>query len=832
MNVEINYTIEEIASICNATWIQKNKSLNSPAWLSLDSRKLLYPRQTLFVALKTSHRNAKVFVDSLYKMGVRNFILDNSNASTKGLEDANVLLVEDPLLALQQLAAHHRQRFPALNVIGVTGSNGKTVVKEWLYHLLAAEYNVIRSPKSFNSQVGVPLSVLAIRPQHELAIIEAGISTRGEMERLEKIIKPGIGILTNIGNAHDAGFRNRREKAAEKLKLFSQSRMLVLQSGISVIHTAVDILKKNNSRLQVFDWGGLPEGKVRILSVKSSDDNTVIKARHKRKRIEISIPFTDKASIENALQCLSLLVLLGKLSPAVLARFNTLFPVAMRLEMKAGIRNSVIINDSYSNDLYSLNMALDLLLQQKKQKRIVILSDIAGSALPASELYQKLASLLIEKKVDHLIGIGPSLYTHQSLFSALAQFNFYKSTGDFTAALHHYDFYEAAILVKGARYFEFEKITVLLEQKVHQTILSINTTALAHNLRKYKEYLSPHTKIMAVVKAFAYGSGSAQVAAVLEYNKADHLAVAYTDEAVDLRQAGITLPIMVMNVDSSTFHLLIQHNLEPEIFSFGILDEWLQFLSATKTNAYPIHLKLDTGMHRLGFMENEIKKLGTILSGNRHVKVKSVFSHLVASDDPMQDDFTRQQYNSFVHSCESLEKSLGYGFIKHIANTAAVSRLPHMQLDMIRTGIGLYGVDTNKKMQNELRNVCQLTTSISQIKKLRAGESVGYGRHAILKKDSTIATVRIGYADGYPRSLGNGVGHMLIQNTLVTVIGNICMDMTMVDVSALKNVKEGDPVMVFGDTLSVQQVATWAQTISYEILAGISQRVKRTYVEE
>lgn len=835
MNVKINYNFEEIASICKGKWINKNCSIPAPDYLSLDSRKITYPESTVFFAVKNKHQNANLFIENLYKRGVKNFVTDDENLNASQFALANILLVNNSIDALQKLAIHHRDQFikTELKVIGITGSNGKTIVKEWLNQLLENEFSIARSPKSFNSQIGVPLSVLNINSKNNLGIFEAGISLPGEMKKLEKIIKPTIGIFTNIGNAHDEGFKNRKQKINEKLLLFQHSSFLIFCADDADLSEQVKVFQQKNKQLEIFSWGRNNENNLQIKEITKTDFSSHVEGIYKRKKYSIIIPFTDDASIQNAVHCWSLLFLLNKNNQEILSRFNSLYPIAMRLELKQGINHCHIINDSYSNDLYSLQIALDFLNQQKQHpNHAVILSDILQSGLDRKKLYADVSSLLLQKNIDHFIGIGPDIFSQQDEFSFLKNKMFFKSTGDFLDNLFLSDFHDETILIKGARQFEFEKISHVLEQKVHQTVLSINLNSIAYNLKKYKEKLNRDTKIMAMVKAFGYGSGSYEIASVLEFNKVDYLAVAYADEGIELRKAGISLPIMVMNIDNSTFDSIVNYNLEPEIFSFQLLHDFTSFLKKSEVQNYPVHLKIDTGMHRLGFMQNEISSLCEKITSTLFIKVKSVFSHLAASEDPAQDDFTLLQYHLFNKCCDQIEKALGYSFDKHIDNTSGISRHPDMQMNMVRLGIGLYGIDGNKKMQKNLKNVSTLTTTISQIKKIEAGETIGYGRMGKVVKNSIIAIVRIGYADGYSRRLGNGIGKMLVKNKLVPVIGNVCMDMTILDVTGIKDLKEEDEVVVFGEALSLQLLASWAETIPYEIMTGISQRVKRIYFQE
>lgn len=801
--------------------------------LLLDSRKLLFPSSSLFFSLPGSRRSGNIFIDELYKSGVRNFVVDSSFVfKNNSFATANIIVVDNILRALQQLAAYHRGQFD-LPVIAVTGSNGKTIVKEWLYQLLHNDFNIVRSPKSYNSQIGVPLSVWQITQQHTLGIFEAGISMPEEMKPLEKMIQPSAGIFTNIGEAHNEGFADTKQKIIEKLLLFKNCSILIYNKDSITPYIDVEANKALfNSTIQFFSWSKKGDATLLITGVQQHATYSTIQAVYKNTAVEISIPFIDNASVENAITCWCYLLYTGFTSAAIADKIKQLAPVEMRLELKEGNNNCSIINDSYSADINSLTIALDFLSQQQQHpKRTIILSDILQSGKNSEDLYKDIAAILQQKNIDRLIGVGPEISSRQHIFTNIAAKNFYLSTDDLINDFNSLHFENENILLKGARVFEFEKISHLLEMKAHQTVLEINLNAIAHNLQQYQKQLQPNVKVMAMVKAFSYGSGSFEIANLLQFQKVDYLAVAYTDEGVTLRRAGITLPIMVMNAEKNTFGLLVQHNLEPEIFSFSILNEFKNYLSNTGLQYYPVHIKLDTGMHRLGFVHDEITGLCNHLIADNLVKVKSVFSHLAASDNPGLDVFTKEQAAKFSAGCKLLEAALKHDFLKHIGNTAAIHRHKNLQLDMVRLGIGLYGIDGDTTMQQKLLNVSTLKTTVAQIKTVHAGETVGYSRSGLAVKDTVIATVRIGYADGYPRSLGNGKGQMLVNNIPVPVIGNICMDMTMLDITGV-DVKEGDEVIVFGKNLPVTTLAQWSGTISYEILAGISQRVKRVYFEE
>jgi Alr-MurF fusion protein len=819
------YTISSIATIIKANYLQKGND-DIIEHLLIDSRKLLFPSTSLFFAISTSHRNANDFIQELYDKGVRNFVVDNNYVQNDNLVATNILVVQDVIQALQGIAAHHRYQF-TYPVIGITGSNGKTIVKEWLYQLLQNNYNIVRSPKSYNSQIGVPLSVWQMSAANTLAIFEAGISMPNEMDKLQKIIQPTIGIFTSIGDAHSEGFEDVAQKIEEKSKLFlSCNEIIYCKDNVGVANA----IESKCNTCHLFSWSKKDEATLSITAIQIQHYNTVIKANYQNRKVSISVPFTNDAAIENAITCWCVLLHLGVVDEVVSEKMMQLRSVEMRLELKQGINNCSVINDSYSADINSLTIALDFLQQQQQhQKRTVILSDILQSGKKSAELYAEVAAILQQKNINRFIGIGTEISKNKDAFKPIVDAQFFTSTNDFKQNFPTLHFNSETILLKGARVFEFEQLSHLLEQKLHQTILEINLNALTHNLKVYKQQLNEGVKLMAMVKAFSYGSGGFEIANVLQFNKVDYLAVAYADEGVELRKAGITLPIMVMNAEEATFDVLVQYNLEPELYSFTIFDGFENYLQQNGVNNYPVHLKIDTGMKRLGFELNEIQTLCTKITESSTFKIQTVFSHLAASDAAEHDDFTQQQANIFNEACNILQLSIPYPFIKHIANTGAIHRHKNLQYNMVRLGIGLYGVDS--VLQQQLKNVTTLKTTISQIKKIKKGESVGYSRKGITNTDATIATVRIGYADGYPRALSNGKGSMLVNGKLAPVIGNVCMDMTMLDITNIE-AKEGDAVIVFGETLPVNNLAQKADTIAYEILTGISQRVKRVYFEE
>ncbi len=833
------YNAESISKVLKGELLQQTGNPEIEHIL-LDSRKLIFPESSLFIPLVSSRRNAHQYIQELYEKGVSNFVVSEPVPEGK-YPKANIILVKDTMQALHALVAYHRQQYH-IPVIGITGSNGKTIVKEWLYQLLEKDYNIIRSPKSYNSQIGVPLSVWPMKAEHQLAIFEAGISQPGEMEHLEKIIRPNIGIFTNIGEAHNEGFLNIRQKINEKLVLFSKSELLIyckdylaLNECVLNFHNLVGKKDNHEGGLQLFTWSRKTEADLRIISVDKSEHHSRIDALYQTVPIHINIPFVDEGSVENAIHCWALMLHLGMEHSVIQQRMDQLGNIAMRLELKQGINNCSVINDSYNSDLGSLAIALEFLQQQQQHPtRTVILSDILQSGKSDASLYEEVASLLQQKGISKVIGIGKNISREKKCFQQITglKSSFFLTTEEFIQQFNQQDFQHETILLKGARIFEFERIGKLLEQKVHQTILEINLSAVTHNIKQYQSLLKPGTKLMAMVKAFSYGSGSFEIANLLQFHGVDYLAVAYADEGVELRRTGITMPIMVMNPEPSSFDAILQWNLEPEIYSLHLLKQFEEEVQLAGKTAFPVHIKLDTGMHRLGFEKKDIPELARLLSDNIYLKVNSVFSHLAASEDPAMDGFTKQQGQSFFEMSHELQKALGYTVIRHISNSAAIERHPDLQLDMVRLGIGMYGIDSADKMQDQLRPASTLKTTVAQVKHLVTGDTVGYGAKWVAKGPSVTATVRIGYADGYPRRLSNGKGKMLVRGQLAPVAGVVAMDMLMLDVTHIPDVTEGDEVIVFGNELPVQQVSAWADTIPYEILTGISQRVKRVYFEE
>ena len=798
-----------------ATFIGNNANLAVDT-IAIDSRSLQNGPQTLFFALVGANNDAHQYIKDLIATGVQNFVVTHIPEECEG--KANFFVVENTLAALQQFAANYRSLFN-FPIIGLTGSNGKTIVKEWLNFLLSPDYNVIRSPKSYNSQIGVPLSVISINEKHNLGIFEAGISTRSEMDKLQEIVKPTIGILTNIGTAHDEGFVSTEEKITEKLKLFKHAEVLIYHKN-KIIDIVVD------PKTKLFSWSFNDKSASVFVSKKSVLENTVLNIEFGQEHFEIKIPFQDEASVENAITCLMVLLYFKYDEKTIQNRMELLYPVEMRLKVKNGINNCSIIDDSYSSDFQSLKIALDFLESQKQyKKKTVILSDIFQSGLSNDELYTKVSQLIVSNKIDRVIGIGETISAFEKKFANCIT---YRNTAEFISKFDDLNFANETILIKGARTFQFEEIVSLLEEKTHETVLEINLNAISYNLNFFKSKLKPNVKIMVMVKAFGYGNGGFEIAKLLEHHKVDYLGVAFADEGISLKSAGIHLPIMVLNPETTSFPAIIQHQLEPEIYSLKGLHAFLKIAQQKNLNQFPIHIKLDTGMHRLGFEDNTIDDLIATLKGNQTVKVKSILSHMATSDDLEFKDFANAQIALFEKLSSKLMSELQIKPLRHILNTSGISNYPDSQYDMARLGIGLYGVSNDAEEQKQLENVGTLKSVISQIRSISAGESVGYGRRFIAVKPTKIATIPIGYADGISRGWGNGLGFVMVKNTKAYIVGSICMDMLMVDVTEIE-CSEGDQVIIFGECPTVSFIAEKLNTIPYEILTSVSQRVKRVF---
>ncbi len=837
--------------------------------LITDSRQVINPQQTLFFALKGTHHDGHKYIKELHEKGVRNFVVEKYFVNTEifaALNDdenggqTTFISTENTLIALQLLVSFHRRQF-RLPVIAITGSNGKTIIKEWLAQLLETRYQVVKSPKSYNSQLGVPLSVWQMTDKHEIAIFEAGISRPNEMQKLQQIIRPTVGIFTNIGTAHDEGFENRKSKIQEKLQLFNEAEILIYCSDHQQIDEEIDYFVQKNPKVMPFSWGFSPLANLRITAEITDKNNKQVSLDFKNQSYSLIIPFIDNAFTENCLHCIALLLCLGFEMKEIEKLIMLLKPVAMRLEIKNGINNCLLIDDTYNNDLAGLTVALNFLEQNKqKPKTTVIISDMLESGLSADELYPKIAYLLENQQIDKVIGIGKEIRFYADEFVQKEKY-FFETVQDFvnnftemtqmTVKMTSFEkmssllsFNNENILIKGARSFHFEQIVKELQQKIHGTRLEINLEALTHNLKFYRSLLPQHTKIMVMVKAFAYGSGSFEVAKLLQYQKVDYLAVAYTDEGIALRQNGITLPIMVMNPSQDSFEKLLRYDLEPEIYSKTTLTSIIAVANLQKIK---IHLKLDTGMHRLGFEEDDLVFLIENLKANKNIVIQTIFTHLAGADGNEFDNFSHQQMQKFSFMADEIEKELdylAYSPIHHACNSPAIVRFQDILngeekiegispkiSDMVRLGIGLYGVEVNGWLQEKLRPIGTLKTVISQIKHIKAGETVGYSRKGKAETDITTATIAIGYADGFSRKLGNGNAKVLINGHLAPIIGNICMDMCMVDMTNI-SANEGDEVIIFGEEPSIFDLAQQAGTIPYEILTAVGERVKRVFLSE
>lgn len=824
----MQYSIREIRNI-----LQNKQAVIKDYQISIlltDSRIVSQPAESLFFALETKNGDGHKYVEELYKAGVRCFVVKKIEDKWQKYNDANFIIVKDTLAALQKLASAHRARFN-IPIIGITGSNGKTIVKEWLYQLLRDDYSLALSPRSFNSQLGVPLSVWQINENTTLGIFEAGISEPEEMSKLEAVIEPTIGIFTNIGQAHQEGFKSMKQKCLEKLDLFIHSDIIICEEENELIEECMEIACLSQKR---FTWSRKRSEKspVHINKIEQKATNTKIQFAVLGLESEIEIPFTDTASIENAIHVLTTAIYLRLSQKTLVSKMKTLEPVAMRLDVRDGINNCTIINDTYNSDLNSLTLALNFLSERatnKSLKKTLILSDIHQSGIPSNELYLLTAKLLASKDIDYFVGIGPEISQHKHLFKKIKA-DFYVDADSFIKSDSLDELKDMCILLKGVRSFHFDSISKELEIKKHETILEVNLNAIIHNFQHLKKNLDPKTKVICMLKADGYGAGSAEIAKTLQYHNADYIAVALSEEGITLRKDGIKIPIIVLNSEVGGFLELYDNYLEPEVYSIRHLRSFIEEARAIGTNKYAIHIKLDTGMHRLGFYEENIPEMIALLKKQPCLKVASVFSHLAASDNPEYDDFTRNQIELFKRLSTEIEKQLGYKVKKHILNSAGIERFPEAQFDMVRLGISLYGISASGI--EGLKNVHTLKTTILQIKEVKAAETVGYNRNGKLSSDRKIAIIRIGYGDGLDRMLGNGTGEVFVQGQLAPYIGNICMDLSMIDITNIPDVREGDCVEVLGPNIPVTELANKIGTIPYEILTNISTRVKQVYYKE
>lgn len=810
------YEIKELAEIISAE-ITGNP-IGKIEEIYFDSRTIYQPNHAVFFAFSDNK-----YTSDAYKKGIRIFVV----AQTEEIfEDAVYLKVPSPLKALQEWAKSHRKNFN-IPIIGITGSNGKTIVKEWLNQLLWKDFSIVRSPKSYNSQIGVPLSVLQMKAENSLGIFEAGISKPGEMEILQEIIRPEIGILTHISSAHLENFSSKEKIIREKIKLFQNSEIIIYNSDNALVER---ILKEIYSEKKFFTFGKKSDSTLQLISTQEVSKGTEIRIKYQSKEYSFQIPFQDEASIENILTVLTVIAALELDLTDYLPLTSHVLPIEMRLEIKEAIRDSVVINDSFNSDLHSVKVALDVLAQQAFPRKSLVLTDVLQSSLDKDELYQKVADLVNSHQIDDLVLIGEFIPKYKNLFQTAART--FENTDEFLKEISIQNVHNEAILLKGARPFQLEKISAFLEKKSHDTVLEINLKALVDNVNFFKSKLRPETKIMAMIKANSYGTGSFEIAQTLEHQKIDYLGAAYADEGVELRKAGITLPIMVMNPEQSSYSSIIDFKLEPEIYSSRVLDLFVQTLKEKSiTEAYPIHLKIDSGMNRLGFRAEQIEELIQKLKSEKSLVVKSIFTHLATADMPEEKDFAQEQLRIFDEIYDKISVELNIKPVKHALNSPGIIHFPEHQYDAVRLGIGMYGISDDEETQKQLKNVVTFKTVISRISEIEAGETVSYGRRFKAERKTRIATLPVGYADGIRRSLGNGVGSVNVHGKLVPIVGTVCMDMLMLDVTDCP-CKEGDEVIIFGENPSISEIAEQMATIPYEVLTSISSRVKRVYYRE
>ena len=822
----MKYSILEIAEILGADASHLHET--SIDTLLTDSRTLTYPERSLFFAIHTDSNDGHRYVHQLYEKGVRNFVVEKIPDSVT-TDEANFIVVANTTKALQTLASYHRHRFN-IPVIGVTGSRGKTQVKEWLYQLLRDDYNIVRSPRSYNSQIGVPLSVWDIDDNSGLAIIEAGISEIDEMPVLEKIISPTITVMTNIGNEHKEGFASIEEKCIEKLRLSRHSDYIVYNADDNTICNGIIDLSYGHQEVA---WSrSNTDAPIFISSVIKEKGFTTINYTYLLYAGQIRIPFTAQADIENAIVCLATLCCLRIPFSTMAERFLHLSPTGTRLDAMEGVNDCQLIYDTYTSDYLSLTPAIDFMSRRDTllRSRTLILSDVLPENIPASEVYNRIAELIHLRHIDRMIGIGPELTAHSDIFPSNSRF--FPSTEAFLAAMSPSDFSKELILLKGAPDFEFSRIIEMLEARQHETVLEVNLDALVHNFNFYRSRLKPETGMVCMLKAFGYGAGSYELAKTLQQQGASYIAVAAHDEGVALREAGITMPIMVLNPKVVNYKSLFDNRLEPEVFSFGMCEEIIREAKKFGVHDYPIHIKIDTGMHRLGFLHDELPKLIEMLKAQDNVRPASIFSHLCTADDLNDDSYAYFQLEYFDRCCETFLPAFDHKIMRHILNTDGILRFPDHQYEMVRLGIGLYGVPTlGAGYDDKLRPVSSLHSVIIQLRDWEPGTTVGYGRHGLLKRPSRIATIPIGYADGFNRHLGRGRGEVWINGKRVPTVGNICMDLFMADVTDV-DCKVGDKVEIFGEHITAQEVADHLDTIPYEVLTSVSSRVKRVYFSE
>ena len=811
--------MEEIARVTNGNW-KPGCPVNVKEY-SIDSRSVMNPEHTLFFALKGKNHDGHDYIAPLYDSGVRAFVVSEWRKEFDALAEANFIVVADVLAALQALAAAHRSHSKAL-VVGITGSNGKTITKEWLYQLLAEDIPVYRSPRSYNSQVGVPLSLLGIDDRAEVAIIEAGISRPDEMARLEAMIRPAVGVFTHLGEAHGENFPSEEAKLKEKTRLFKSCEQIVCKDG----PVAEVIAGELGGGRRFFTWGGRPGCAVLVKQVTTGQSKRTAEIEYQKQSFTLTVPFPDEASFENCMNAVCAALLLGSKPEEIVRRAANLSAIAMRLEIKEGINNCLLVNDYYNSDPGSFQLALNMLaMQGASRKKTVILSDFVDQGKESDGLYPQIAEMLRQAGVREFIGVGGQLSANRHCFPAGSRF--YLDTDQFLRQEKRDNFRNQVILIKGARAFRFEYVAGFLQKQSHDTILEVDLDAMIHNLNYFRSLTDARIAVM--VKAFSYGSGSKEIASVLQYQGVDYLMVAFADEGIELRAAGITTPIAVMNPEREAFDNMIMFNLEPEIYALDILQDFDKALDKHGVKHFPVHIKLNTGMNRSGFDESDIPSLLDFFqSGERSVHIRSLFSHLAGSDESVHDDFTLAQIHLFERMTARIQSAFDYKIWRHILNSAGIERFPEYHFDMVRLGIGLHGISATHA---PLLPVSSFKTHIMSIRNVPEGQSIGYGRKSFTLRPSRIAVIPVGYADGLNRHLSNRIGEVLVRGKRAPIIGNICMDTCMIDVTDI-DAKIGDEVEIFGRHIPVTELAEKLDTIPYEILTGVSQRVKRSYYKE
>jgi alanine racemase len=820
----MRYSLDHIASVAGG--IIAGKRGIEIGNIIIDSRSFFNTRETLFIALEGPNHDGHRFIEGLYKRGVRGFMVSKDYLIPDDIKDAGFVFVEDTLRSFQKIAAFHRDSFTG-KVIGITGSNGKTIVKEWLGQVLGNYATVSRSPKSFNSQVGVPLSVLMMDADQEYHILEAGISRPEEMRFLEEIIKPDIGILTNIGDAHQENFKSLTDKVNEKLLLFKDSKAIVFNGDDELVRNSISS-SFHGSGKEFLTWSFSREADLRITDYHVTGAATILKADYRGKQLEVAVPFTDQASIQNIMHIWLTCCYLDIPEDIIMNSLGDLESVAMRLEQKEGIGGCALINDYYNADLHSLSIAIDLLINQLPQKKkSIIISELLQTGLGTEELIDQLNALIHDKDLYRIIGIGELFTGYREKFEFKLQS--FADTDSFLDKFDFSSFRDEAILLKGARKYKFERISRRLEKRVHNTYVEVSMGNLLHNLDYFRSRVSRGTRIMAMVKAASYGSGTHEIGKFLAHHRIDYLGVAFADEGVLLRESGIDVPVMVMNPGLNSFDILIENRLEPEIFSIQTLNGFLQAARGAGVRNYPVHIKIDTGMHRLGFQPDEINELLSTINSQSTIKIESVFSHLSSADDPASDNFTIRQADIFSKVCNEIKSSVNYDFLRHLVNTSGIIRFPEYHFEMVRLGIGLYGIDTS--WQADLKPVVSLKSVITQVHSLSKNEPVGYGNSGKMSADGRIAVIPAGYADGIDTRLGNGKGRFIVNGSTVPTVGRICMDMCMLDISTVE-AAVGDEVIIIGKGAELHDMASELNTIPYEILTRIPQRVKRIFLFE